>query len=642
MLDRAIDAWEDAVNLTSPDSPDLAKYLNGVGTGRRARFDLSGNMDDLMRGLDAYETAVKRGLEGALEDALVAACDWGDWATQAKHWIMASEAYNCALEAMDRLFRTQLLRESKEAWLAIAQGVPARAAYALAKSKKVEDSVVVLERGRALLLAESLERGRADLEQLKHAGCAHLYERYRSATDRWNELLGMEQIPSGRGFKGKAMREALKLAQTDFDNVIADIRRVHGWERFLQPPAFEDIVSAAGNTCLVYICAASRGGLALILRPGRRPNVTPVWLPELTHENVLKKVLGNSADPSALDSYLGAYRTWRADPEEKAAFSAWLTALEKTTAWLWKAAIGPVIKSLRRTRRVTLVPSGLLSLLPLHAACKQDRAARLGKRYALDLLSFTCLPNARSLAASRFVASTSNSDKILAVDEPQPVDAPRLLNSASEVQIAVSTFSERRILKGGKATSKKVLKALSKCSVLHVSCHGFVNFAQPLSSGMVMAYDEVLDLRSILNLRLTGLRLAILSACETNIPGTQLPDEVVSLPTGLLQAGVAGVVAPLWAVSEASTLILLARFYDLWRTKNLAPAEALRKAQIWVRDTTNAQKSAYFRRFLPEFGSGWMPREAAEAIYQRLVLTAPKKREFSHPFHWAAFCYVGQ
>jgi CHAT domain-containing protein len=60
-----------------------------------------------------------------------------------------------------------------------------------------------------------------------------------------------------------------------------------------------------------------------------------------------------------------------------------------------------------------------------------------------------------------------------------------------------------------------------------------------------MANDEILTLRDLFDLKLPGIRLAILSVCETGLPGTQLPDEVVSLPTGLLQAGVAGVVASL-------------------------------------------------------------------------------------------------
>jgi CHAT domain-containing protein len=128
-----------------------------------------------------------------------------------------------------------------------------------------------------------------------------------------------------------------------------------------------------------------------------------------------------------------------------------------------------------------------------------------------------------------------------------------------------------------------------------------------------------------MDLRLEGARLAVLSACETGLPGAKLPEEAVSLPSGLIQAGVAGVVGSLWAVSDVSTALLMARFYDLWRKEGLEPPEALRQAQIWLRDSTNAEKEAFFRHALPELG--------ATRRFQDL--------DFAHPFYWAAFSYVG-
>jgi CHAT domain-containing protein len=62
-------------------------------------------------------------------------------------------------------------------------------------------------------------------------------------------------------------------------------------------------------------------------------------------------------------------------------------------------------------------------------------------------------------------------------------------------------------------------------------------------------------------------------------PGTDLPDEVVALPTGLLQAGVAGIVASQWSVPDRATAMLMAEFYRCWRRDRLAPAAALRAAQ---------------------------------------------------------------
>jgi CHAT domain-containing protein len=78
-------------------------------------------------------------------------------------------------------------------------------------------------------------------------------------------------------------------------------------------------------------------------------------------------------------------------------------------------------------------------------------------------------------------------------------------------------------------------------------------------------------------------------------------------------------------VNEVSTALLMARFYDLWRKEGLEPPEALRQAQIWLRDSTNTEKEAFFRDALPELG--------ATRRFQDL--------DFAHPFYWAAFSYVG-
>lgn len=79
------------------------------------------------------------------------------------------------------------------------------------------------------------------------------------------------------------------------------------------------------------------------------------------------------------------------------------------------------------------------------------------------------------------------------------------------------------------------------------------------------------------------LRLVVLSACQTGMVGTRLPDEVVGLPAGWLQAGAAGVVASLWPVSDRATLALMIKFYELHVLDTLEPVDALWLAQRWLR-----------------------------------------------------------
>jgi CHAT domain-containing protein len=282
--------------------------------------------------------------------------------------------------------------------------------------------------------------------------------------------------------------------------------------------------------------------------------------------------------------------------------------LDQTTSWLWEAAMGRVVEALAGARSAVLIPSGLLGFLPLHAA-----------------------------AAARQVAARTPADRLFAVDNPDG----SLLFSEEEIAAALKHFApdQRRLLGGEAATRKAVLKEIPRYSVLHFSTHGRADLEEPLRSGLWMA-DGALSLGDLMDLRLEGARLAVLSACETGLPGAKLPEEAVSLPSGLIQAGVAGVVGSLWAVSDVSTALLMARFYDLWRKEGLAPPEALRQAQIWLRDSTNAEKEAFFRHALPELGATRLAERAAWVAFWDAVVRRPQDRDFAHPFHWAAFSYM--
>src|SRR5262249_16745477 len=117
-------------------------------------------------------------------------------------------------------------------------------------------------------------------------------------------------------------------------------------------------------------------------------------------------------------------------------------------------------------------------------------------------------------------------------------------------------------------------------------------------------------------------------------PGSELPDEVIGLPTGFLEADAAGVIGSQWAVSDTSTLLVMARFYELWRDQKagMPAAEALRQAQIWVRGTSNGGKQARFPECTPP-----NLRDASPAR-RRFWETA---NSHSHLRSWAAFAFYG-
>jgi CHAT domain-containing protein len=230
---------------------------------------------------------------------------------------------------------------------------------------------------------------------------------------------------------------------------------------------------------------------------------------------------------------------------------------------------------------------------------------------------------------------------LLAVEDPRPVIAGPVPVADVEVAAIRHHFPTSEALRGPAATRAEVLARLARFDVLHFACHGIASPAEPLKSALVLASDEPLSLGDLLDVRLRrahagGARLAVLSACETSRPGAALPDEIVSLPSGMLEAGVAGVIASQWAVDGAAAAMLMSRFYERWRADGLEPAAALADAQIWLRDTTNSEKAAWFAE--ERAGGG---RAAVRLLWQAAVRKDPTGRAYAQPHHWAAFAHFG-
>ena len=631
-LTRALAVVEHTLK-TPPRSADLGGLHSQLGMLLMLQFG-AGRQGDPARAVEAFRTACHLGLDQGVGRVLPTAGVWSQWATYRGAWREAAEAADYALKATERLFRTQLARQYKETWLSEAIGLPARAAYARGQAGDLSSAVLALEGGRAMLLSESLERDRANLQRLGDLGRGDLAERYRQAADR---LADLERGDLGFGHAGLSRsdlpNEIRQAARAEFDETIAEVRKVAGYERFLDPPTYADVSAAARPCPLVYLAAAEVGGLALIVSgeraagaakgPGSGKPVV-VWLPDLTQ-----------------DALRARAEAFRAAHESRADDSAgWRGMLDTVTGWLWDAAMGPVLETLGADRQAVLVPIGLLGLLPLHAAWTKDPGRPTGRRYALDEVLLTYAPNARAVLAAEQLAAQVPADRLLAVDEPRPVRAPSLPSAAHETAAACAAFANRsRRLRHEQASRQAVADALDDARVLHLACHGRADLATPLNSGLVLAGDELLLLRELFASRLSA-RLGVLSACETAVPGTALPDEVVSLPTGLLQAGVAGVVASLWAVPDDRTMLLMADFYERWRRKGRSPAQALRQAQRWLRDSTNGAKRDRFSAMLDR-DDAWLPRATIEACFEAVVLLDPKERSFANSTGWAAFCYIG-
>jgi CHAT domain-containing protein len=261
--------------------------------------------------------------------------------------------------------------------------------------------------------------------------------------------------------------------------------------------------------------------------------------------------------------------------------------MDETLQWLWTHLLRRPVKQLKAwaCARATWVATGFLGMLPLHAAWRPKNGRR---RYALDEVAFAYAPSARAVAHVQQASAGLAADDLFAVDNPDG----SLRYSGDEVDAVVRHFtapdSEPWIARREQATVATVRNALAECNVVHLSCHGQNDWRDPLQSalGLYGANWTVHDLFALE--KPIAVRLAFLSACETGLPGTDLPDEAVGWASSLIQAGAAGVISTLWSVDERSTAELVSRFYDNWKGGGLAPVDALAEAQRWLRDNGGA------------------------------------------------------
>ena len=417
---------------------------------------------------------------------------------------------------------------------------------------------------------------------------------------------------------------ALREARLALDQVVAEIQQVPGFEDFLATPTFDDVARAAGEQPLAYVAAAEHGGLALVVRG---EDVTHVDLPELGREPV----------DTLARRYVDRYAEFRGEPGPNRA--GWDATLADTTSWLWARLMEPLLSELADADAVTLVPGGVLGLLPLHAAWRPDASRPAGREHALDRLAISYAPNARSLSASRAAARRISGHRMLAVAAPGGQGVHRHLSLAvREAEAACAAFPDKGTTLDRDLTVGTVTAAMGTADVVHFACHAFADPAVPLESGLILANDQVLTVRELMGMDLR-VRLALLSACETLVPGRDLPDEVVVLPTGLIQAGAAGVIASLWAVPNLESAVLMVEFYRRWRAGGTAPAQALREAQQWVRDTPVSGKVACYEA--AAYGQDeWPPVPVADALLDELAAAGPASG-LADLVGWAAFAHVG-
>ena len=298
-------------------------------------------------------------------------------------------------------------------------------------------------------------------------------------------------------------------------------------------------------------------------------------------------------------------------------------------------------------KRLILIPHQYLHVFPLHALPINSQQVEETSQILMDRFP-AGVSYAPSCQLLELVQTRTRLDftHLFAVQNPtDDLDYTNL-----EVEAIKSFFQATEVLASKKANEAavKVNQNLTTAHCSHFSCHGYFNPESPLESALVLAEakteqiaqdktieDGFLTLGEIFGFKLNQCRLVTLSACETGlIDPTSISDEYIGLPSGFLVAGSPAVVSSLWTVNQVSTALLMIKFYENLQKPMSLPL-ALNQAQFWLRDATKEELQQWTNH-LP------LSRNHREQLGDWFNKLGSLEKPFQEPYHWAAFCAIGQ
>jgi CHAT domain-containing protein/tetratricopeptide (TPR) repeat protein len=540
----------------------------------------------------------------------------------AGEWEKASDAFRVALVAAELRFRRRIAVEDRRKELEQAGNLARWAAYAIARSGHPSEAVRVLEGGRA---RELRERGRTALVRQSQITVP-------TAIDG----VDVAAAPSFTELDARADQSAAVEATME------EIRALDGLRDFDIAADPSDLAAAVEpGWPLMYINPAP-AGLSLFVVTADEVSgfkVDTVLLEEPTSRDVILRVLfGYPAGSAPPVSYIGT----------AAGITAGRTldqALDYVLPWIGEQLAAPIHQILVDVgaRGATLIPSGPLGLAPLHAA---PWSAGDGRVCLLDEFPIRYAPSAalHEISRQRAAAASDRPSRLLALGNPEGADLPA---SEAEVLEIAALFDPQAASTavGARATSAFLRDHLADATHLHFACHGR---GSPLGFGesAITLSDAELAAESVGELGHLATRLTVVSACQTAISDIELVSEVFSISTVLLAAGSACVIASLWPVDDFATALLMTRTYEelLSGDASRSPSEALREAQLWLRDLSEKDEQQYLSRH-PELEHAFREREAAGRVPGRRRAAARggdlERGPYSHPEYWAAFIAVG-
>ncbi len=264
--------------------------------------------------------------------------------------------------------------------------------------------------------------------------------------------------------------------------------------------------------------------------------------------------------------------------------------LRQTGRDLYDILVAPVEQHLSRDRVLVVELDEGLEGLPFEALLDSENrylaergpvVSSLGFYYRSGSPEIAITPKASALIVAVPVSSAMGDSST----SPLP-------DAASEGEMVAQGFNGAHLLAGNAATLPAVLSELSGVSVFHFAGHAI---SSPQHSGLLL-FDGLLSTDSLKQNPLSGVQLAVLSACDSQDGYDGGLFDADSLAGAFLRSGVPHIVASRWNVDSAATRQFMNLFYRALLAGD-SVSDSIHKAQVGLRSTPGMAHPYYWSAF---------------------------------------------
>ncbi|KAG2114890.1 CHAT domain-containing protein [Suillus cothurnatus] len=552
-VDEAITLCQQSLALLSSLHPNRYFSYMRLQQAYLSRYQILHDPADLSLAIENFRLASRhptQGFPGRITEAIY-------WARQAEVYQHESalEAYQMCFE----LFDSHVMTRSS-----IISRREAATAFSGAQSLSVDAASCAIRRDNLLRAVELVEQGRGQqwslasrlrtpVEDLESANPT-LAHNYLELSKLVSNTAQNSATITDRAAADRAATEYRRLTE-QWAAVVAEIRGIRAFSRFLLPPLYEGLQAAARQGPVIILIASQYSCSTIIIPPSGAPHHVPlpsVTLAELTN---LK------------DRFARAIRHARIMGPKVPRND--LIVLLRT---VWDTIMLPSVDvlqhglKLKSLSRIWLCPTAAFTSIPLHAAHPFKTNADGSKEPCLeDLYICSYTPTLSALVRSRQLMKKRVTPSFVTIGQGQPGagKGKELLAVDSELELVhklVPVTANCTTISGDTATRAGALEALQQNTWVHLACHGKQDRTQPYHSHFVMR-DEHLTLLDIMEKDIPHAEFAFLSACHTAVGDEETPDEVIHLAAGLQFSGFKSVIGTLWEVDDSVAQHVVEAFY---------------------------------------------------------------------------------